>query len=83
MIEKCRIAAALVVLICSLSSAQSMLAAHYPAGLQLAVSTGPSLGIGGAGAGVKKDFFGIADNVANLGSVDRAVFSAVVSSDFL
>jgi len=67
----------------SLCHAQSVLSVQYPGGLPLAHSTGPSLSMGGAGTGVRNDFFGMADNVANLGGMNRAVFSAATSFDFL
>jgi hypothetical protein len=67
----------------SLLHAQSILSVQYPGGLPLAHATGPSLAIGGAGSGVQNDFFGMADNVANLGCLNRSVFSAVTSFDFI
>ena len=70
-------------LLCAGLHAQSVLSVQCPAGLPVAHSAGPSLSIGGAGTGVQNDFFGMADNVANLGGMNRAVFSAVTSFDFL
>jgi hypothetical protein len=67
----------------SLCHAQSVFSVQYPGGLPIAHSAGPSLSIGGAGTGVRNDFFGMADNVANLGGMNRAVFSATTSFDFL
>lgn len=69
--------------LCFSLQAQSVLSVQYPGGLPVAHSTGPSLSIGGAGTGIQNDFFGIADNIANLGCMNRAVFSAVTSFDFL
>jgi hypothetical protein len=63
-------------------TAQSLLSTHYPLGLPTPHATGPSLSMGGAGTGVRSDFFGMADNVANLGGMSRAVFSAAASFDF-
>jgi hypothetical protein len=63
-------------------SAQSVLSMQYPGGLPIAHATGPSIAIAGAGTGVRNDFFGMADNVANLGGMNRAVFSASTSLDF-
>ena len=67
---------------CCAANAQSILSSQYPAGVPMAHSTGPSLAIGGAGTGVSDDFFGMADNPANLGNANRAVFSAVTAIDF-
>jgi hypothetical protein len=66
----------------SLCSAQSVLSTQCPGGLPLTHAAGPSLSIGGAGTGVRNDFFGMADNVANLGGMKRAIFSASASFDF-
>jgi hypothetical protein len=78
----CCSAAAALLAAASLCPAQSLLSTHYPAGLPLAHAAGPSLAMGGAGTGVRNDFFGMADNVANLGGMSRAVFSAAASLDF-
>ena len=67
----------------SLIHAQSILSVQYPGGLPQAHSTGPSISMGGAGTGIQNDFFGMADNIANLGGMNRAVFSAVTSFDFV
>jgi hypothetical protein len=75
-------AAAALLAAASLCPAQSLLSMHYPGGLPTAHAAGPSLSMGGAGTGVRNDFFGMADNVANLGGMGRAVFSAAASFDF-
>ncbi|NLG17464.1 MAG: hypothetical protein GX556_09075 [Fibrobacter sp.] len=62
---------------------QSVLGLQYPFGLPLQNSNGPSLAIGGAGTGVADDYYGMGDNPANLGNVNRAVFSAVFALDLL
>lgn len=62
---------------------QSVLGLQYPFGLPLQNSTGPSLAVGGAGTGVADDFYGMSDNPANLGNVNRAVFSTVFALDLL
>jgi hypothetical protein len=82
MIQK--IAKVLFLSICigSTLSAQSLLSVQYPDGLPMSHSTGPSLAMGGAGVGVSDDFFGMADNCANLGGATRSVFSAATSIDF-
>jgi hypothetical protein len=64
------------------AGAQSVLSIQNPTGLPVFHSTGPSLAIGGAGVGVSDDFFGMADNCANLGAINRAVFSGIGSLDF-
>jgi hypothetical protein len=79
---RCHTAVVMCMTAASLCSAQSVLSVQYPTGLPIAHSTGPSLSIGGAGTGVRSDFFGMADNVANLGGMNRAVFSASTSFDF-
>jgi len=69
--------------LCSSLRAQSILSLEYPGGLPIAHSTGSSLGMEGAGTGVQNDYFGMADNVANIGATNRAVFSGVLSLDFV
>jgi hypothetical protein len=83
MVQKFRLA--IIIAACAWCSlhAQSVLSVLYPFGLPQAHATGPSLAMGGAGTGVQNDFFGMADNVANLGGMNRAVFSAVTSFDFV
>lgn len=76
------IAAAVFLTAAPLCYAQSVLSVQYPGGLPMTHSTGPSLSLGGAGVGVRNDFFGMADNVANLGGMKRAIFSASTSFDF-
>ncbi|MBN2188279.1 MAG: hypothetical protein JW699_02405 [Chitinispirillaceae bacterium] len=78
----CCSAAAALLAAALLCPAQSLLSTHYPGGLPIAHAAGPSLSMGGAGTGVRNDFFGMADNVANLGGMNRAVFSASTSFDF-
>jgi len=77
-----RVSVGVFLAVASLCSAQSVLSVQYPSGLPLTHATGPSLSIGGAGTGVRNDFFGMADNVANLGGMKRAIFSATTSFDF-
>jgi hypothetical protein len=76
-------AAHLCLMVAAALYAQSPLSVQYPGGLPLAHASGPSLSLAGAGIGVRNDFFGMADNPANLGGMNRAVFSAVTSFDFL
>lgn len=73
----------LLSLISSSLFAQSILGLQYPFGIPLQAGTGPSLSMGGVGTGVANDHFGMAENVANLGVMNRAIFSAVLSLDFL
>jgi len=77
-----RVTAGVFLAAASLCSAQSVLSTQCPGGLPLTHATGPSLSIGGAGTGVRNDFFGMADNVANLGGMKRAIFCASTSFDF-
>jgi hypothetical protein len=69
--------------LCSSLKAQSILSLEYPGGLPIAHSTGSSLGMEGAGTGVQNDYFGMSDNVANIGATNRAVFSGVLSLDWV
>jgi hypothetical protein len=66
-------------ILCGSLSAQSILSLEYPGGLPLSHSTGSSLGLEGAGTGVQNDYFGMGDNIANIGATNRAVFSGVAS----
>ena len=71
-----KIAGTAIVALCLFGSvsAQSILSLEYPGGLPLAHSTGTSLGMEGAGTGVVNDYFGMSDNIANIGATTRAVF---------
>jgi hypothetical protein len=69
--------------LCSSLQAQSILSLEYPGGVPLAHSTGSSLGMEGAGVGVQNDYFGMGDNIANIGATNRAVFSGVASLNLL
>ncbi|HON09574.1 MAG TPA: hypothetical protein PLE24_01800 [Chitinispirillaceae bacterium] len=62
---------------------QSVLGLKYPFGLPLQSGSGPSLSLGGAGTGVSDDYFGMVDNPANLGTMNRAVFNAAFSLSLL
>jgi hypothetical protein len=65
------------------ASAQSALSFQSPIGLPSLHATGPSQAIGGCGAGVVSDYFGMADNPGNLGAMTRSSFSALASIDLL
>jgi len=67
----------------SLLSAQSMLAYKYPTGIPLTSSAGPSLSLGRTGVAIQNDFLGMSKNPANLGTVQRSVFSSVLSYDLV
>ncbi|MBN1129166.1 MAG: hypothetical protein JXA71_09275 [Chitinispirillaceae bacterium] len=62
---------------------QSILSVQCPIGLPLPHATGPSQALGGGGTGVMNDFFGMADNPANLGGMTKSSFSAITSLDVL
>ena len=62
---------------------QSLLGTQYPMGIPVRSGTSPSLSMGGVGVGVSDDYYGMAENPANLGIINRAVFSALISADFL
>jgi hypothetical protein len=63
--------------------AQSILSVQYPIGLPLQNATGPSQALGGSGTGVINDFYGMAENPANLGGMTKSAFSAITSLDLL
>jgi hypothetical protein len=63
--------------------AQSPFSFQSPIGLPSQHATGPSQAIGGCGAGVASDYFGMADNPGNLGAMTRSSFSALASIDLL
>jgi hypothetical protein len=52
-------------------------------GLPTQPLTGPSLSLEGTGTGVQNDFFGMSKNPANLAKINRAVFNAAATFDFL
>lgn len=66
----------------SFSSAQSILGIQYPMGLTTNSETGFGASCGGTGTGVQDDFLIMSKNVANLGNINRAIFSSIVSLDF-
>jgi hypothetical protein len=59
--------------------AQSMLSLKYPFGLPVQPNSGMSLTMGGAGVGVEADYNVMLLNPANLGSIEKTVFSALYS----
>lgn len=61
---------------------QSLLGLHFPYGIPNQSGTGLSLSMGGAGIGVSNEYLGMADNVANLGTIKSAIFTAHASLDF-
>lgn len=61
---------------------QSLLGLRFPYGIPLQSGTGSSLSMGGAGIGVSNEYLGMADNVANLGTINSAIFTAHGSLDF-
>ncbi len=62
---------------------QSILGTQYPFGLTIRPGTGSSLALGGTGIGVQNDFYGMTENPANLGIMNRAVFALQTNLDFL
>lgn len=78
-----KFASSLFFIICTNSFGQSLISSQLPLGINLQPSTGSSLLMGGTGIGINDDFRGMLDNPANLGNINRSVFSAVVSLDFL
>lgn len=67
----------------SLTSAQSMLSYEYPVGIPASLSSGPSLSLGRSGVGLQNDFLAMSKNVANIGSLEAAVFSTALAYDFV
>jgi len=61
---------------------QSLLGLRFPYGTPLQTGTGLSLSMGGAGIGISNEYLGMADNVANLGSINSAIFTAHAFLDF-
>ena len=63
--------------------AQSMLSLKYPFGLPVQPNSGTSLSMGGAGVGVAADYNVMLLNPANLGSIEKTVFSALYTFDIV
>ena len=62
---------------------QSLLGLTFPYGVPVQGNSGMSLTMGGAGCAVAGEHNGMLKNPANLGTVDRTVFSALFSMDML
>lgn len=62
---------------------QSLLGLTFPCGVPVQENSGMSLTMGGAGCAVADDYNVMLKNPANLGAVDRTVFSALFSMDML
>ncbi|MBD3344091.1 MAG: hypothetical protein GF401_03410 [Chitinivibrionales bacterium] len=62
---------------------QSLLGLKYPFGVPLRSQSGMALAMGGASVAVPDDQHVLLSNPANLGSINRTVFSSLVSFDFL
>ncbi len=65
-----------------LGSAQSLLSLQYPFGLPTNTVSGTALSMGGAAAGLPDDFHLLRANPANLGTIDRTIFSGLATVDF-
>jgi hypothetical protein len=63
--------------------AQSMLSLRYPFGLPVRPNSGMSLTMGGAGVGVEADYNVMLLNPANLGTIEKTVFSALYTFDMV
>ena len=72
-----------VLFLCRVVSAQSILGLHFPMGMPASGAAGPSLSLGGAGVAVENDFLGLTGNPANLGLSGRTTFSTAVSGDVI
>jgi long-subunit fatty acid transport protein len=64
-------------------SQNSVMGIQYPLGLPSRTGTGPSLSMAGCATAIGNDFFGFTKNPANLGVMNRAVFSGLLSLKFL
>ncbi|HEX2958891.1 MAG TPA: hypothetical protein VHO70_18800 [Chitinispirillaceae bacterium] len=64
-------------------SQNSVMGIQYPLGMPSRTGTGPSLSLGGCATAISNDFFGFTKNPANLGVMNRAVFSGLLSLKFL
>lgn len=64
-------------------SAQSILSLNYPFGQPISPNTGITKSFGGAGVALKNDYSIMALNPANLGTIDKTLFSSLASGDFL
>jgi hypothetical protein len=62
---------------------QSLLGLTFPCGVPVQGNSGMSLTMGGAGCAVAGEHNAMLKNPANLGTVDRTVFSALFSMDML
>ncbi len=62
---------------------QSILASRYPLGVSLNAASGPAASMGGTAVAVRNEFNVLLANPANLGSIEKTVFSALLTSDFL
>jgi hypothetical protein len=65
------------------SSQVSILGLEYPLGMPKISGTGSSLSLGGCATAINNDFFGFNKNPANLGVMNRAVFSGLLSLKLL
>lgn len=65
------------------SSQFSNLGLQYPLGVPKLSGTGSSLSLGGCATGISNDFFGFTKNPANLGVMNRAIFSGLLSLKFI
>lgn len=84
MIRKYSLYSIIIIGLVTVASAysQSILGLRFPYGIPLQTGTGLSLSMGGAGIGVRNEYLGMADNVANLGTINSAIFTAHASLDF-
>jgi len=60
-----------------------MLSLRYPFGLPVRPNSGMSLTMGGAGVGVEADYNVMLLNPANLGTIEKTVFSALYTFDMV
>jgi hypothetical protein len=65
------------------SMGQSILSLKYPQGLPLTAASGMATSMGGAATGLNDEHGLMLANPANLGSIDKSVFSSLLSFNFL
>ncbi len=66
----------------SLISAQSQLSLLYPFGIPVQTNSGASFWMGGAANAVSGDYTAMLRNPANLGFIDKTIFSSLYTFDF-
>lgn len=69
----------LIVIVTHSTSAQSILASKYPLGLSLNASSGTASSMGGAAVAVQNEYNVLLANPANLGAIEKTVFTSLLT----